>query len=412
MLYLISQVKVSNRGASQWIIVSISLLFFSFMFTLVFSAQSTNIEMPDLINEEGVHFIVESVIAYREIEDQEPDNGSIFVLLAHIENETDKRQCIYAEDLSLVLDGEEFEPDGGLMDAVKPLLTPERDYVGSWWGHCADKRSTELTYVVFDVPPNSKNVGLRFGNQTVDMGITWHIGIYPIGEELEFNTLGDLATMRADSEATLTVAMQTQRANATATMQMQRANATATMQMQRANATATATLWTPTNTHQPSATPTITNTPQPTVPTGGTTYYTSNSGINARECPETTCAVLQVLSAGVEVRVTDTVQGTSVGGNRRWYQAVRNGQIIYIHTSLLSRTRPATPRPAPQTSRGQTSNVQNQSQSSAPQYSCNCSKTCGSMTCEEAYFQLQQCGCSRRDSDKDGVPCENICPGG
>lgn len=46
-------------------------------------------------------------------------------------------------------------------------------------------------------------------------------------------------------------------------------------------------------------------------------------------------------------------------------------------------------------------------------YSCNCSKTCSNMSsCDEAYYQLNTCGCSRRDGDSDGVPCENICPGG
>ena len=45
-------------------------------------------------------------------------------------------------------------------------------------------------------------------------------------------------------------------------------------------------------------------------------------------------------------------------------------------------------------------------------YSCSCSKTCTQMiSCEEAYYQLNQCGCSRRDGDHDGVPCEDICPG-
>ncbi len=45
-----------------------------------------------------------------------------------------------------------------------------------------------------------------------------------------------------------------------------------------------------------------------------------------------------------------------------------------------------------------------------PGYSCNCSKTCPNMnSCEEAYFQLNTCGCSVRDGDDDGVPCENIC---
>jgi len=46
-------------------------------------------------------------------------------------------------------------------------------------------------------------------------------------------------------------------------------------------------------------------------------------------------------------------------------------------------------------------------------YTCNCSKTCPQMSsCEEAYYQLDTCGCSRRDGDSDGVPCESICPGG
>jgi len=46
----------------------------------------------------------------------------------------------------------------------------------------------------------------------------------------------------------------------------------------------------------------------------------------------------------------------------------------------------------------------------APSYSCNCSKTCPQMSsCREAYYQLNSCGCSRRDGDNDGVPCESIC---
>lgn len=43
-------------------------------------------------------------------------------------------------------------------------------------------------------------------------------------------------------------------------------------------------------------------------------------------------------------------------------------------------------------------------------FTCNCSKLCGSMaSCEEAYYQLNTCGCSKRDGDSDGVPCETIC---
>lgn len=50
------------------------------------------------------------------------------------------------------------------------------------------------------------------------------------------------------------------------------------------------------------------------------------------------------------------------------------------------------------------------SQPSGGGYSCNCAKTCTQITtCEEAYFQLLNCGCSVRDGDDDGVPCEELC---
>lgn len=45
-----------------------------------------------------------------------------------------------------------------------------------------------------------------------------------------------------------------------------------------------------------------------------------------------------------------------------------------------------------------------------PTYTCNCSKTCTQIaSCAEAYYQLNTCGCSKRDGDKDGVPCESLC---
>jgi endonuclease YncB( thermonuclease family) len=48
--------------------------------------------------------------------------------------------------------------------------------------------------------------------------------------------------------------------------------------------------------------------------------------------------------------------------------------------------------------------------SSSPSYVCSCGKTCGQMTsCEEAYYQLNHCGCSARDGDEDGIPCESLC---
>lgn len=55
-----------------------------------------------------------------------------------------------------------------------------------------------------------------------------------------------------------------------------------------------------------------------------------------------------------------------------------------------------------------------QFQPSKPQvagaYTCDCGKRCSQIaTCEEAYFQLSECGCTKRDSDSDGIPCESLC---
>lgn len=49
------------------------------------------------------------------------------------------------------------------------------------------------------------------------------------------------------------------------------------------------------------------------------------------------------------------------------------------------------------------------SQETTSAYSCNCAKTCPNLSCDEAYFQLLQCGCSQRDGDNDGMPCEAQC---
>ena len=38
--------------------------------------------------------------------------------------------------------------------------------------------------------------------------------------------------------------------------------------------------------------------------------------------------------------------------------------------------------------------------------------TCGQMTNSEQAKQALKCGNTRLDRDKDGVPCETICPGG
>ena len=43
-------------------------------------------------------------------------------------------------------------------------------------------------------------------------------------------------------------------------------------------------------------------------------------------------------------------------------------------------------------------------------YVCDCSKTCPQMlSCAEAQYQLNVCGCQARDADKDGIACDADC---
>ncbi len=43
-------------------------------------------------------------------------------------------------------------------------------------------------------------------------------------------------------------------------------------------------------------------------------------------------------------------------------------------------------------------------------FSCDCSKTCAAIvTCEEAQYLLNSCGCTARDGDHDGIACDQMC---
>ncbi len=179
----------------------------------------------------------------------------------------------------------------------------------------------------------------------------------------------------------------------------------------------------------PTATPWPTSTPRVS---GGTTvdpnqattryFVVAPTHANARSCPRTSCSIVTSFARGEELAVLQRVSGQSVSGNATW-QAVKHGsQVVYVHGPLLSRNRPApVSAPARQAGSSQAGSSQGQSGAAAaqpttvpgPQFSCDCSKSCSAMaSCEEARFQLNSCGCSRRDSDRDGVPCESICPGG
>jgi endonuclease YncB( thermonuclease family) len=75
-----------------------------------------------------------------------------------------------------------------------------------------------------------------------------------------------------------------------------------------------------------------------------------------------------------------------------WRAAERNGGS--------SRPSDAAPTPAPARS----------TPAASSGFSCGAKQYCREMTsCAEARFYLNQCGLSRLDGDRDGVPCESLC---
>lgn len=154
---------------------------------------------------------------------------------------------------------------------------------------------------------------------------------------------------------------------------------------------------------------------QQTTQTGNCTVQGNN--VNLRTGPGTNYGIAGSLANGTALRVT----GRS--STNDWYVVNLNGRQAWVYSGVITtsgncrdlRVIQAPPPPTPRSAPAVQSAVQAQppAQPSGPSFTCNCSKTCSQMaSCEEAYFQLNQCGCSQRDGDGDGVPCEIICPGG
>jgi hypothetical protein len=121
---------------------------------------------------------------------------------------------------------------------------------------------------------------------------------------------------------------------------------------------------------------------------------------------------------------TGRINGEEVyAGNRLWYRIDFEGEQVYVYSALVAETLPTvTPRPPtqapivivqPYPTAAISMPGANPPIAPASGFTCSCSKICRAMSsCEEAYYQLNVCGCGQRDGDGDGVPCEDICPGG
>lgn len=144
------------------------------------------------------------------------------------------------------------------------------------------------------------------------------------------------------------------------------------------------------------------------------TRYTHGT-VNLRQGPDTSYGLVGSVALNTALQV--------IGQSGDWYLIRHAGREVFIAGWLTfdaplarssgQQTTSSSSQPVVNQPSQPSSAVQQPTQSQAPAqpaYTCNCSKTCGAMSsCQEAYFQLNTCGCRKRDGNNDGVPCESIC---
>lgn len=140
---------------------SISIILFFLITASVFSQNDTkNIIIGD--NDVSMH--IEGIELHTEIAAYTPgeDDGAFLVLYFQLVNESDRERCVFARNLRVIIDDEEYAPQNWLMDAVKEDLEPERDFTGAFAGQCVSKKSNADSFAAFDVPHISKNFDISF----------------------------------------------------------------------------------------------------------------------------------------------------------------------------------------------------------------------------------------------------------
>lgn len=153
------------------------------------------------------------------------------------------------------------------------------------------------------------------------------------------------------------------------------------------------------------------------------TYTVSTRTARVRAEPNTTSTIITTLRYNATLNVIGAVEGAKVSGSTLWYEVNVNGTAGYIHSSLVKVSGASggvVTSGGGSNSGGTTSSDTSQAIEPAPMsvvppstgVSCGGATTCKQMaSCEQAYACLAA-GRTSLDRDRDGVPCESICPGG
>lgn len=348
---------------------------------------------PFEFNREDLSFIPENFLAFNMIGNSSPSNGVALVIEGQLKNENDRNDCIGAGAIRLIIDDVEYEPRGDLMGAYRGTLDEPIDYIGNLFGHCVIANSEEPTFVVFDIPLVLNNVSFQFGDDIQELGISLAPVLRSQAESFSVDTIFNLSTQEGTSVAI----------NQTAQL-----HASETASVWTSTPTSTITF---TPTMPPTATVTLTQPPVPTEPLVTTVYYITQGDVRVRPEPNTSNDPVTFFNFGDEVQVIQQVDGQNVSGSIVWYEILHNGQQVYVHSSLVSRTRPVpTVPPAPISSSSNSSN-------SSGGASCSCSGpdlNCGDFTsranaqeCHDMCISTVGNDVHGLDgNDNDGLACE------
>lgn len=390
-------------------------------------ASDTPTTTPDNVDDtlsstnDDVLFVLGEAIFRASVDNLTANNGSFLVVTGEVQNQSSSRECVYASDVRLILDGERYAPQNNVMDAFTDDL--DRDFIGAYAGLCLNAGDSVEAFVAFDVPTNRPD----------DVTFSFRDTLTPIGIQFP-DQLGALAaqSILQPDEATSVAALWTETATPTLTNTAtitQTPSATNTGEP-TATATASSTITnTPraTDTIQPTQTPrsTLTATPPasavPTVPAQRTTLYISNT-VNVRPCPRldnTECAARTQLTTGTEIEAVDQVTGDTYNNSTTWWRIVYGGEILYVHSAFVSSSPPVSNPPPAQNQ--QPSQPQQPPATQPPQTTNVCDCSSDSLNCGNFSRQRDAQACynhcmalTGRDvhgldgTDNDGLVCESL----
>ena len=86
-------------------------------------------------------------------------------------------------------------------------------------------------------------------------------------------------------------------------------------------------------------------------------YIAAQETASTRACPRKNCVIVHVLNRGEAIATVGEVVGDNVQGDSNWTRVIVNGREAFVHSALVSRTRPQ-PLQNLQGQTGQTDQVQ------------------------------------------------------